>query len=756
MSTVLRSMIDASDKEKYSNPIPNRDAIIKLIANRNKKTTRGHLAKALNLYDDQQKEGLRRRLNAMIRDEQIYYDHSYGYGVYSQQNLIKGQVKGHSKGFGFLTCDKTQENLFLSKRQMLKTFDGDMVAVVAGELDRQGRREGFIVNVIEHNTKALVGCLMAKGHEYFLLPENSRISNEIRIAKDQCMDAKEGQYVVVKITQYPNHRNTACGQVIEILGDSMAPGMETDVAIRNHSIPYLWPKKVLQSANRMGAKVSQADKLGRTDLTNTPFVTIDGEDARDFDDAVYCRKKPLGGWQLSVAIADVSHYVLPDTPLDKEAQKRGTSVYFPQRVVPMLPETLSNGLCSLNPNVERLAMVCEMSINRCGKMTSCHFSQAVIRSHARLTYDEVATMLTDAEAGNAAQTDATTQANINELHQLYGVLRKARTVRGAVDFETPETRYQFNEQSKIGQILPQQRTDAHRIIEECMLCANVAAAQFLQKHRLPALYRIHQGPQLKKLTELRAFLAEKGLSLAGGSAPKPRHYDRLLGNISTRPDAKAIELMLLKSLGQAQYDSDNQGHFGLACPAYAHFTSPIRRYPDLLVHRAIRAQLNRQNQPNRLKRFIQSFSSITNNSVATAETPAYQIKAEASQIESQNLQNMAEHCSAVSRRADKASSDVENWLECEYMSDSVGKAFVGSISGVSNFGVFIALADTQIECLVHKSTLDKTRYALDVVKHMITDKKKSTHFSLGDSVRIRIKQINMAQRKIECEWLCGC
>lgn len=741
--------IDPSDLEKYQNPIPNRESIISLITRRKKTLNRNQLTKALKLSGEQQIEGLRRRLNAMVRDEQIYYNRDQGYGTFNQQDLIQGTVKGHHDGFGFLLCDDARDDVFLNKKQMRKVFDGDTVQVLIGGGDRKGRQEGIIVNIVEHNTPELVGHLISKNNQLCLIPANPRITNEIQVAKNPHLGLKAGQYVVAKVTQYPKHNVAAFGQVTEVIGDKEDPGLEINVAIANHKLPNLFPADVLQAANGIASEITQADRTGRVDLTDIPFVTIDGEDARDFDDAVYCHKRAAGGWRLSVAIADVSHYVLPESVLDQEAQKRGTSIYFPQRVVPMLPETLSNGLCSLNPNVDRLAIVCEMTLSRSGKMTACRFVQAVIRSHARLTYDRVNTLLTEAESPDSrqmSQDHPKVHANIHQLHQLYAVLRKARTVRGAVDFETAEVRYQFNDQQKIGEIVPQQRNDAHRMIEECMLCANVAAAKFLQQHKVPALYRTHTGPQQNKLNNLQAFLADKGLSLAGGNEPQPRDYDSLLTSVSARTDAKAIQLMLLRSLGQAQYEQDNQGHFGLAYPAYVHFTSPIRRYSDLLVHRAIRTKIGHQSNPGPLKRLKQLLMPNTASSPSTEVGYPY---------DKQTLQAIAKHCSTVSRRADKASSDVESWLECKYMSDSVGKEFVGSISNICNFGLFVELADTQIECSIHKSTLDSACYSLDASRYRLIDKSNRVDLTLGDNVRIRISGINMLQRKIECELVSG-
>jgi ribonuclease R len=748
MSSTSTQTYNALDYQKYSNPIPNRDFILKLLEQSNKTLNRQQLIEALELSGDDQIEGLRRRLRAMERDGQITFSPRQGYTVLQQKDLIEGRIIGHRDGFGFLTQEGVDDDLYLHNAQMRKVFDGDLVQVRVTGQDRRGRNEISIIKVLEHNTTQLVGRIGVKNNQYYLQPENGRISNEISVAKAHLNGAKQGQYVVVQITNHPFKSGKASGQVHEVLGDSAGPGLKIDVTLRSHNIPNVWPVETTQTAKGMGSEVKADDKLHRVDMTNKPFVTIDGEDARDFDDAVYCEPHKNDGWRLFVAIADVSHYVLPDSPLDQEAQKRGTSVYFPGHVVPMLPETLSNGLCSLNPHVDRLVMVCEMTITREGKMTDWQFSEAVINSHARLTYNTVSTLLANPESVSEQQVPNSVRPHLVSLHQLYKVLQKARASRGSIDFETNEVTFQYNKQQKITQINPVVRNDAHKLIEECMLCANVATARFLQKLKLPALYRVHEGPQPKKLTNLRAFLDDKGLTMGGGDKPTPAHYNELLSTVAKRGDAQVIQTMLLRSLGQAVYSPDNQGHFGLAYSAYAHFTSPIRRYPDLLVHRAIRSVIREKQRGGSIGRLLKSVMGFKASPVVKIKTAKPLKRAQSYPYVQQDIETLSSHCSQASRRADKAGLDVEAWLKCEYMQSNVGKVFSGFVSSVTNFGLFVELDNIGIDGLIPVMALGKDSYHFDSVKQCLTGKESNQSFGLGDKITIEVTAIDMSQRKI--------
>ncbi|MGB0467247.1 MAG: ribonuclease R [Pontibacterium sp.] len=755
MSKYSNKAITASDVEKYSNPIPNREFIMGLLDESPAPLNRVQLAQTMQLTGSEEQEALRRRLRAMERDGQVIFNPRQGYSLLREEDLISGRVIGHPDGFGFLSCDKGGDDLFLFNTQMESVFDGDRVQVRISGVDRRGRQEAKIVKVLEHKTTELVGRL-AKDEDgvFFLEPENRRITNEIDIDEEDLAGAVLGQYISIEIIEQPCSRYNATGRVIEVLGDSMSAGMEIDVAIRSHDIPHRWPQDALSAADKMGSEVTEADKQHRADLRQLPFVTIDGEDARDFDDAVYCEKNKTG-WRLFVAIADVSHYVKPDSALDMEARERGTSVYFPGHVVPMLPEALSNGLCSLNPKVDRLVMVCEMTINKIGKMTDFTFSEAVIHSHARLTYNQVGALIADSHSGLGKEVFRQHKAvvpHLHELHKLYGALRKARTKRGSIDFETREVQFQFNDNRKIDQIVPVIRNDAHKMIEEFMLCANVATAGFLEQLQIPALYRVHNGPLEKKLKNLRAFLAERGLNLGGGDKPTPTDYDKLLSSLGDRSDAHIIRTMMLRSLSQAEYSPDNQGHFGLAYSAYAHFTSPIRRYPDLLVHRAIRSVIRRNETGSAFRRALKRITGKGTDPVSRIKNAPLLEPTKSYPYDMQAMLMLAEHCSDASRRADKASWDVEAWLKCEYMQDFIGETFTGIISSVTNFGLFIEIEDIQIEGLIHVSALKSDFYHFDEAKQRLVGEKTHTSYGLGDSVEVRVVRVDMDQRKIDFEF----
>ncbi|PCJ39308.1 MAG: ribonuclease R, partial [Moraxellaceae bacterium] len=628
------------EAQKYENPVPSREYILALLEDEGGPLTHSQVCGAFELYEDDAVEGVRRRLRAMERDGQLMSTRRGAFGILDKMDLITGTIIGHKDGFGFLKPDGGTKDLFLSARQMRWVFDGDRVVARETKDGWKGKKEATVIEILERKTHQLVGRFFKENNICFVVPENKRISQDILIQPDAVNDAKNGQFVVVDIIEQPTKRHQAIGEIIEILGEHMAPGMEIDVAIRNHDIPNEWPADVMVAAKQWGAEVSEKDAAERIDLRHLPLVTIDGEDARDFDDAVYCEKKSKGGWRLYVAIADVSHYVHPGDALDVEAHTRGNSVYFPENVVPMLPESISNGLCSLNPHVNRLVMVCEMSISAAGKMTRYCFYEGVIRSQARLTYTKVGALLNDPDSQLAAEvreTYADVIPAVEELNRLYLKLREQRSLRGAIDFETTETRIVFGEDRKIEKIIPVHRNDAHKLIEECMLCANVATARFLEKHKKPSLYRNHDVPKDKKLEKLRAFLKELGITFEARKKPKPSDYQSVMEQIQGRPDAELIQTVLLRSMNQAVYEPDNIGHFGLAYTAYAHFTSPIRRYPDLLVHRALRHEIRSESDSANVKR------------VAGAKVLAK--KTWLPYNDAQMLE-LGEHCSMTERRAD--------------------------------------------------------------------------------------------------------
>ncbi|MEH6469690.1 MAG: ribonuclease R [Halopseudomonas sp.] len=739
------------EAQKYDNPIPSREFIMELLEKLQRPMSHAQLCTELGIVSEEQIEALRRRLRAMERDGQLIHGRRGGYGLVDRMDLVAGRVSGHRDGFGFLAPDDKSEDIYLHNRQMRKLFDGDRVLVRVSGLDHRGRREGSVVEVLEHKTLQLVGRFINDDGVCYIVPENARISQDIVIAAEDCLGAQNGNYILTEIVQQPSKGGRPRAKVIELLGEHMAPGMEIQVAIRNYDIPNIWPEAARDEAAEIPAQVTESDKQHRIDLRELPLVTIDGEDARDFDDAVYCEAKKGGGWRLYVAIADVSHYVQPGSALDDEARNRATSVYFPQQVVPMLPESLSNGLCSLNPDVDRLAMVCEMTISAKGKLSGYKFYESVIRSHARLTYTQVGALL-DAPESQAGQQVSRKHADVLphlfELYYLYQALRGARSERGAIDFETTETRIVFGSERKIDKIVPVVRNDAHKLIEECMLCANVATARFLEKLKLPALYRVHQGPKERKLTNLRGFLGELGLNLGGGDKPTPDDYQTLLSQAEDRPDAHIIQTMMLRSLSQAVYSPQNEGHFGLAYQAYAHFTSPIRRYPDLLVHRAIRSVIR---EKGGLMSKVKSMFGAGKPPVVRIDSAPSLDTTKSYPYDLPKMLELGEQCSLAERRADEATRDVMGWLKCEYMQDHIGDEFNGVVSAVTGFGLFVELQGVYTEGLIHVSALQGDYYHFDAAKQRLSGERTGVIYRLGDEMRVRVVRVDLDDRKIDFE-----
>ncbi|MCU7804764.1 MAG: ribonuclease R [Candidatus Thiodiazotropha sp. (ex Lucinoma borealis)] len=705
----------AREARKYQNPIPSREYIMETLESEGVPMDMQALAKRLDLTSEEQLEALRRRLRAMERDGQLVCNRNDNYCLVNKRDLIVGRVIGHADGFGFLRPDDSGDDLYLSFKEMRSVFHDDRAVVRVTGVDRRNRLEGAVVEVLERNTRTVAGRLYMEAGVGFVVPDSKRLSKDVIIPSSEIGNAKQGQMVVAEILDQPTKRTPPIGRITEVLGDHMGPGMETDIAIRTHSIPVEWPDEVEQQISGLKPEVADADKKDRVDLRHLPLVTIDGADARDFDDAVYCEPKPKG-WRLLVCIADVSHYVEPGSALDQEARTRGNSVYFPDRVVPMLPEVLSNGLCSINPQVDRLCMTCELYIDKSGKVTRSKFFPAVMRSHARLIYNDVAAMLEGDPT--LCKKHADLLPYLHDLYQLYQVLHAQRVERGAIDFDTTETRIEFNDLKRVERIVPVVRNDAHRLIEECMLAANVATARFLLRKKQPALYRIHEGPAEEKLTDLRGFLGELGLSLPGGKKPTAGDYSVLLKQIKERPDRHLIQTVLLRSLSQALYSSDNVGHFGLSYQAYTHFTSPIRRFPDLIVHRAIKHAINQGN-------------------------------ADDFDYTKPDLQGLGEHCSSTERKADEATRDALDWLKCEYMQDKVGETFNGIITSVNSFGVFVELEEIYVDGLVHITALDNDYYHYDPVGHRLTGERTGKIFRLGDPLTIIVAKVNLDDRKID-------
>jgi ribonuclease R len=706
----------AREAKKYENPIPSREYILEHLAQFGAPLKMEELAQQLSLKEEEDLIALRRRVNAMERDGQLVRNRVGALCLVNKKDLIVGRVIGHPDGFGFLKPDDGGDDLFLTPRQMRSILHDDRIVARVVGIDNRGRREGAVVEVLERGNRRVVGRLYLESGLGFVQPDNKRLHQEIVIPEGAWNGAGHGQMVVAEIVEQPTKRTQPVGKIVEVLGDHMAPGMEIELAIRTHELPVEWPKEVKKEIKGLGKEVDEASKEGRVDLRQTPLVTIDGADARDFDDAVFCERKQKG-WRLLVAIADVSSYVELGTPLDEEARQRGNSVYFPDRVIPMLPEVLSNGLCSLNPKVDRLCMVCELYIGNDGAIQRSRFFEGVMRSHARLTYSEVAAMLVEGDTKLRKKHKALVP-HLEELYRLYRALHGARAERGAIDFDTTETRIIFNKEKKVERIVPVVRNDAHRLIEECMLVANVAAARLLLRKKLPALYRIHEPPQQEKLSDLREFLGGLSLRLSGGDKPQASDYAVLLESVKGRPDFHLIQTVLLRSMTQALYSSENSGHFGLAFPAYTHFTSPIRRYPDLVVHRALKHLVNE----------------------GTAEDFDYS---------QPQLQGLGEHCSSTERRADEATRDAIDWLKCEYMMDKVGESFDGIITSVNSFGLFVELNEIYVDGLIHITALENDYYHFDPVNHRLTGERSGETFRLGDSIRVKLAAVNLDERKID-------
>jgi ribonuclease R len=674
----------------------------------------GQLAQALEVAPHEY-EPFSRRLAAMERDGQVMRNRRDAYLIPDKADLIRGRVEGHPDGYGFLLREDGGPDVFLGPKEMHKVLHGDRAMARITGVDRRGRPEGSIVEVMERSTAKLVGRVFNEHGVLFVVAENRRISQDILIAPGGRVKPQAGQVVMVEIIEQPSRYAQPIGRIIEVLGNYADPGMEVEIALRKHDLPFEFSKEASADTRRLPKAVRKGDLKGREDLRDLPLVTIDGETAKDFDDAVFCEregKTGKGGFRLVVAIADVSHYVQAGIALDGGARERGNSVYFPRRVIPMLPEKLSNGLCSLNPKVDRLVVACDMAIAANGEIKRYRFYPAVMNSQARLTYTEVAAALYQ-EGSAAAETLAHLLPQLQTLDALYRVLAKARRKRGAIDFETVETQMVFDEHGKIERILPYERNDAHRIIEECMLAANVCASDFLRERGHPALYRVHEGPTPEKLASLREFLAEFGFQLTGGDEPHAADYARLLERVGERPDKQLLQTVMLRSLQQAVYSPDNVGHFGLAYESYTHFTSPIRRYPDLLIHRAIKAVLD------------------------------------GGRYEPGDWEAIGLHCSKTERRADEATRDVEAWLKCYYMRDRLGEEFEGSVSAVVPFGIFVALDDVFVEGLVHISELGSDYFHFDPSRHQLLGERTGKRFRLADRLRVQLVRVDLETSKID-------
>lgn len=710
------------EADKYENPVPSREFILDLFESEQKPLRLKQVARHFDIEDDERFEAISRRLKAMVRDGQLVRNRRGAFALVQETDLVKGKVLGHPAGFGFLKPEGEDagSDLFLSDKEMHKVFHGDIVVASVIGTDRKGRREGSIVEVLEHTNEKVLGRLQFEDGLAWVQPNNNKIAQDIFIPSDGLLEAEESQIVMVEIIRQPTKNSSAIGKVIEVLGNYMDPGMEIDAAIHAHGIPNEWPEDLLSELAKIPDEVTEADWEGRKDIRNLPLVTIDGDDSKDFDDAVYAKRRKKG-WRLVVAIADVSHYVAEGSLLDKEAYKRGNSVYFPQKVIPMLPEKLSNDMCSLNPKVDRLCMVCDMSIDENGKLEKTKFYDAVMHSHARMTYNEVHDMLTNDDS-EYRETYKDLVEDIEALDGLYQALKVARAERGALEFDTIETRMVFDEHRKIEEIVPVQRNEAHKIIEECMLMANVATARYLKWHKIPMLYRVHDKPKEEKLANLRTFLGDFGLTLEGGESPTAHDYAAITEQVKDESYAHMVGTVMLRSMNHAVYQPENKGHFGLNYDYYAHFTSPIRRYPDLLIHRAIRYAWTK-----------------SEDTVFT--------------YSENDMQSLGEHCSATERRADEATRDAVTFLKCEYLSHRLGEEYEAVVTAATNFGLFVELYPLYVEGLVHITELGEDYFHYDASRHCLKGERTGKTYRLGDRIKVQVAQVNLDERKVDLRFI---
>lgn len=716
--TSVKTRRGQSEPVRHRVAIPSREQVLAALEAAGRPLEPQGLFEALRIDDAEVRSALGNRLRAMIRDGQIITNRRGQYLLVGHTGLVTGIVTGHRDGYGFVTPDAGGDDIFLSPREMREVMHGDKVAVRIARTDERGRAEGKLVKVLARNTSEIVGRFVRESGIGFVIPDNRRFSQSVAIPPAGAKGVKPGDIVVAELTEPPSRDTQPIGRVIEILGEAGESGIETEIAIRAHGLPFRWPDEAVAEAEAWGDKVRPSARRGREDLRELPLVTIDGADAKDFDDAVWCG--PDGsGWRLVVAIADVSAYVPAGGALDIEARERGTSVYFPRKVIPMLPETLSNGLCSLNPGVDRLCMVCDMRVGAGGKVSSARFYEGLMRSAGRFTYDEIAGILVEGDPG-LRRRHAKLLPQLEHLHAVWRVLAKARARRGAVDFDLPEVAMVFNPKGHVARVEPRHRNDAHRIIEECMIAANVEAARYLEKHKIPTLYRVHAPPEEEKLGALKEFLAVFGLSLPTRERLGPKHLSALVNEVAGRPDADLIETVILRSMSAAAYQPDNIGHFGLALERYAHFTSPIRRYPDLLVHRAIR----------HLARGGKAADFVHGR---------------------QEMEGLGRHCSATERRADEATRDAVDWLKCQFMLDRVGEEFDVMVVGVVDFGLFVQIPEFQIDGLVHVSSLGGDYFQRDAVHHRLIGQHTGRVFRLSDRLRMRLQRVSLEDKKIDFE-----
>ncbi len=706
------------ESARYEKPIPSRELLHAKLAQAKKPLGFDALAATLGIGDAAEREALSKRLAAMARDGELLLNRANEYCLVDRLPIVVGTVSGHRDGFGFLVPDDGGDDLFLPYREMRMLFHGDRAAARVAGRDNRGRPEGAIVEVLERRTRQVAGRFSLEGGVGFVTPDNRRFSQRVVVPRDATGPARHGDLAVVEITEQPSRDRDPVGRVLRVLPEGGGADTAIDLAIASHGLSHEFPPQALAEAREFGREVAASGLAGREDLKSVPLVTIDGEDARDFDDAVWAQPN-AAGFRLVVAIADVSHYVRPGSALDAQARERATSVYFPNRVLPMLPEELSNHLCSLMPGVDRFCMACDMQVTRAGTVSRSRYYPAVMRSAARFTYTRVAAHL-DGRDPLTRGAQAGLAPVLDSLYQVYRALRKQRERRGALDFEAPEVKVLVDSAGQVTDIREYPRNDAHRLIEECMIAANVEAAGFLKRRRLPALFRIHDRPDVERIEELKRFLSMRGVHLEIGGDLKPARLQKVLAGIAGRPDAGVLENAIIRSLPQALYQPLNIGHFGLALAEYAHFTSPIRRYPDLLVHRGIRHAL----------------------SGGTASNFAHSLR---------EMEALGQECSLRERRADEAARSVVAWLKCEYMRPRIGEEFDAVATGIAEFGVFVQLKQMQVDGLVHVTSLPADYFRFHERDRTLVGERTKLRFSIGDEMRVRLARVDSAERKIDFE-----
>ncbi len=705
------------EARRYDRPIPSRQAILDLLDERGELLKVDAIAEALHLTEQVDTDALDKRLGAMVRAGQLLLNRRDGYGVASKLDLIPGEVVANAEGYGFLKPEKGGEDLYLSPYEMRRVLHGDRVLASVVSVDHRGRRKGSIVEILERRTSRIVGRVVIELGVTTVVPDDKHLHQDLLISPDKVNDAKNGQIVIAEITDPPSFKRGPIGRIISVLGDKLKPSLVVEMAIAQYDLPHEWPQPVIAEVEAMPVDVRKQDIAGRTDVRDMALVTIDGEDSRDFDDAVWAEPHKSGGYRLVVAIADVSHYVQPGTAIDDEANNRGTSTYFPGFVVPMLPEALSNGLCSLNPNLDRLCMVCDMHVNSNGEVGDSRFYSAVMRSHARLTYTQVWQAI--GENDKEVRQDLAEQMPVLEnLHGLYKLLEKARRRRGSIEFDTSEVKFSLSQTGEVESMGSTPRNDAHKLIEECMIAANVQAAKYLSKKKIPALYRVHASPPADKYENLLEFLRQYKLKLPSADKVRPADYTKLLDMVRDKPDFELIQSVLLRSMSMAVYLPENHGHFGLSLDAYAHFTSPIRRYPDLLVHRAIHYGLS------------------------NGKPSEYEYSEE-------QMSELGVHCSQRERRAEEAERDVDDRFQCAWMEKHIGSDFDGKVTGVTSFGLFVELDESKVSGLVHITQLPNDYYHFNPDRRELKGERTGRIYQLGEDVRVKVLRASMEDRKID-------